>query len=421
MNLAIRILRITLYALIAWLALAALWLGLPSPSREYHSHPNRYAYNTLHAGRALVRCYNTRAYDNDGYPVEFPSHESRHSFVLTYKLERILNTTLLYLEEGLAIDLSPGYVTSYPFASQEQHVLARTGDQDGINPNWLPTADSTLLFWWIHRDKAEVALKVYWRDAHNVEIWPAQTTVDDAADGPLLRLNFDAPPGNFENRLDLLKDVHVPSRSSSPSATYAIRVGILMVIAPTALLVIGLIRVLELVVEFVLEIALLSAKILGLYFAFLVIVWLVRGRRPVAEHDFVSRFPGMGFFRGPGAGRNTGRGRRTIWGPSGPIEIEAEDERRIPRQPIRNVADFFRSSAPLDDLLASFESTRRFTEPVGWRHRSEARRDVSLGRTASDGEIGRHRRAYSEDGLEESGLIDLEKALPEKPETVLKR
>jgi hypothetical protein len=421
MNLIIRLLRIALYALLTWLALAALWLGLPSPSREYHSHPNRYAYDTLHAGHALVRCYNTRAYDTDGYPAEFPSRESRHSFVLSYRIEQQRNTTLLYLQDGLTIDLSPSYVTSYPFTSQEKYALANTGDQDGINPPWFTTADSTLLFWWIHGDKAKIALKVYWRDAHNIEIWPAQTTVDDAEDGPLLRLSFDAPPGNFGNRLHLLQDVNVPSRSSSPSATYAIRVVILMVIAPTGLLVIGLISVLGPVVEFAWELALFFVKIFGFYCAALLVVWVFRGRRPVAEDDFVSRFPGMEFFGGRGAGRNTGRGRRTVWGPSGPIEIENEDETRIPRRPIRNVADFFRSSAPLDDLLASFEITRRFTEPVGWRYRSGARRDVSLGQTASDGEMGRHRRAYSEDGLEESGLIDLEKALPEKPEIVLKR
>lgn len=255
-------------------------------------------------------------------------------------------------------------------------------------------------------------MEVHWTDAHNIEI---RTTQTGSQTEPFLNLSFEKPPSKSGNQLRLLKAVEVPFGSSSPSSTYPLRVMILGIIAPTGLLVTGLFSVLGPAMNIAWEVAFFLVKLLGFYCAALAIVWVVRGRRPIAEDDFVSRFPGMEFFGGRGAGRHTGRGRRTVWGPSGPIEIEDEDERRIPRRQIRSVADFFRSAAPLDDLLASFETTRRFTEPVGWSHRSEARRDASTRRNALIGEIGRYRKTYSEDGLEDSGLIDLEKALPEKP------
>jgi hypothetical protein len=410
--------RTALYGFLTWIALAALWLGLPSPSREYSSSPNRYALEILSARHALVRIYNTRAYSNDGYGVSFDGGDSRRSFALTYRLEQQRNTTLLFLQDGLTIDLSPSYVTSYPFTSQEKYTLVNTGDQDGINPPWFTPADSTLLFWWIHGDKAKLALEVYWVDAHTIEIRDADS---GSQTEPLLKLSFEKPAGDFGNQLRLLKAVELPLGSSSPSTTYAFRVAILAIIAPTGLLAMGVVGVLAPAMALALEVLAYLVKVSGFYCLALIVIWLVRGRRPIAEDDFVSRFPGMELFGGQGARRRTSRGRRTVWGPSGPIEIDVEDDRRVPRRQIRNVADFFRSSSPLDDLLASFDMTRRFTEPVGWRHRPERRRDDLARRNASVGDIGRHRKAYSEDGLEESGLIDLEKALPEKPGMAFQR
>ena len=329
------------------------------------------------------------------------------------------------MRDGLTIDLSPSYITSFPFVSQEKYTLAITGDQDGINPPWFAKADSTLLFWWIHRDSAKVALKIRWRDANNIEIWPASaeiTGVNEPEDiEPFLQLSFETPPENQGNRVSSLNDVRTALQSSSPSATYAVRVMILAIIAPTGLLVLGLITVLGPVVEFCWDVAVITVTALGLYCAFVLIVWVARGKRPLSEDDFVSRLPGMELFGGRGATRTKSRGRRTVWGASGPIEVGDEEYRRASRMPLRSVADFFRSSAPLDDLLASFESTRPFTEPMGWRYRSEAQEDRSLAGRFSDGEDGRHRKTYSKDEQDQSGLIDLEKALPEKPRIVLQR
>ena len=425
MGLILRLFRFTVYAILSWLALAALWLGLPSPSREYSSHPGRYARNTLRSGTSLVRVYDTKEWNRNGFPVEYTGGEARHSFALSYKLEQKRNTTLLTMRDGLTIDLSPLYITSYPFVSQEKYTLAITGDQDGINPPWFAKADSTLLFWWIHRDSAKVALKIRWRDANNVEIWPASaeiTGVNEPEDRePFLRLSFETPPENQGNRVSFLNDVRTASQSSSPSATYAIRVMILAIIAPTGLLVLGLITVLGPVVEFCWDVAVITVTALGLYCAFVLIVWVARGKMPLSEDDFVSRLPGMELFGGRGATRTNSRRRRTVWGASGPIEVEDEEDRRVCRRPLRSVADFFRSSAPLDDLLASFDSTRRFTEPMGWKYRSEARESLHSTRTPSNEDDGRQRQTYSKDGQEQSGLIDLEKALPEKPRIVLQR
>ena len=421
----LRLFRIAVYAILSWFALASLWLGLPSPSREYSTDAGRYARETLRSGLSLVRVYDTKEWNRHGYTVDYTGGEARHSFALSFKLEQKQDTALLTMRDGLTIDLSPPYITSYPFVSQEKYTLAITGDQDGINPPWFAKADSTLLFWWIHRDSAKVALRIRWRDANNIDIWPASARLSDVNDPedmePLLQLSFEPLIDLPGNNIALLKDVRTASQSSSPSATYAVRVMILAIIAPTGLLVLGLLTVLGPVVEFCWDVAVITVSALGLYCAFVLIVWVARGRMPLSEDEFVSRLPGMELFGGRRAVRTTGRGKRTVWGATGPIEVEYEEDRRASRKPLRNIVDFFRSSAPLDDLLASFESTRRFTEPMGWRYQSEARDNLPSARRPSNGDQGRHRKTYSDDGHEQSGLIDLEQAMPEKPRIVLQR
>jgi hypothetical protein len=411
MALLIRLLRVAAYSIITWLALAALWLGLPSPSREYSSHPGRYERDTLRGGRPLIRIYDNQAWNWNGYPLE--GSPARQSFALSYKLEQKGNTTLLSLKDGLTINLNPEYIHSYPFISQEKYTLVKTGDQDGINPPWFAKADSTLLYWWIHGDTATLRFQVIWKDAHTVEL--------AVGGNVLLGLNFETPESGVGVRMKMLNDVVVPRESSSPSGTYAIRIAILAVIAPTGLLVMGVVVVVGPILGVLFEIAVFVLKALGCYAALAAVVWVVRGRRPLAEDDFVSRLPGMEFFGGRGASRQLTRGRGTVWGPSGPIEVDNDTDRRMSRRPIHSLADFFRSNAPLDDLLATFESTRRWTEPIGWGDRAQFQRPQSRVPSEPDTGFGRHRKVYSEDGLEESGLIDLERALPEKPRIVLKK
>lgn len=411
MALLIRLLRIVAYSVFTWLALVALWLGLPSPSRDSASHTGRYERDTLRAGKPLIRVYDNRAWSPHGFALE--GSPARQSFALSYHLEQKTNTTLLYLRDGLSIDLNPEYIHGYPFLSQEKYTVVKTGDQDGINPPWFAKADSTLLFWWIHGDTATLSFQVTWEDAQTMEL--------AVGDNLLLGLKFEMPISGTGIRMGTLTDVVVPRGSSSPSSTYAIRVAILGIIAPTGLLVLGVVGVVGPVLVFVYVLIIFILKIGGCYAAFVAVVWVIRGRRPLAEDDFVSRFPGMELFGGQGARRRVSRGRRTVWGPSGPIEIDSDTETRPERRPIHNVSDFFRSSAPLDDLLTTFESTRRWTEPLAWGDRVEIQRPRSRTPTKPDTGFGRHRQVYSEDGLDESGLIDLEKALPEKPAIVLKK
>lgn len=419
-----RVLRIAVYAFLTWLALAALWLGLPSPSREYRSQPGRYERETLRVSKPLLRIYDIG--DFFPYPhglegVFFTGGVTRRSFALGYRLEQQRNTTLLMLTDGLTIDLSPEYVTTYPSVSQEKYTVVRTGDQDGINPVWFSVADSTLLYWWIHRDTAKISVKVRWASATIVEVWPSTVRWDRGAREevqPLIVLKFKKAPGNGPNQMGLLDEVTMPVGSESPSRTYAIRVLILGIIAPTGLLVLGTVNMVGPIFRASFDVIMFLIKMLGVYCAVVAFLWAVRGRRPLEQDQLVSRFPGMGIFGARGAGSHRSRGRRMVWGATGPIEVDDEDYVRTRRRPIRSFADFFQSSAPLDDLLATFESTRHLTEPVGWGDRSSYQRTASRVETVPTAGYERHRKVYSEDGLDESGLIDLEKAMPEKPNIV---
>ena len=426
-----RFLRIVAYAFFSWNALVVLWLGLPSPSREYRNHPGRYERDTLQSGKPFIRVYDIDTafpYPYDSPAISFIGGNSRRSFALSYRLEQMKNTTLLTLMDGLTIDLSPEYATSYPFTSQVRYTVAKAGDQDGVNPPWFSKADSTLLFWWIHRDTAKLSLRVRWMGARTVEIWPNVPHLEDGVTvqpvQPLIVLNFEATVENGPNRVVGLDEVIMPEGSESPSQTYALRVLILGIIAPTAVLAMATVAWLVpisqviLIFRFIFDVVVFLAKVLGFYCAFVAFLWVVRGRRPLDQDQFVSRFPGMGFLGGRGASSQRNTSKRMVWGASGPIEITDGDDRRIQRRLIRNVSDFFRSSAPLDDLLATFESTRHLTEPIVWGDRVQFRRSSSRLQIVSNSGSERQRKDYSEDGLYESGLIDLEKALPEKPEVV---
>jgi len=112
-------------------------------------------------------------------------------------------------------------------------VQARVGDFDGASLPWFEYADSILLFWWIHKENADLPLRVSWSvEEENMYHMDLKYAGRHVIDDPLLSIRMHRNgTSSFE--------VTVPARplSSSPSWTYPIRIAIIHIIAPIAIFV----------------------------------------------------------------------------------------------------------------------------------------------------------------------------------------
>jgi hypothetical protein len=302
--------------------------------------------------------------------------------VLDYKLDisnktlRVGNTEINLKVPEKALQLS-----------EPISVVARTGDQDGINPPWFWRADSTLLFWWIHRDNAVIPLRVRWTANYAVELWPDSQEWLPGSSG------LQPPPKDLQPLLTI-ENLHAEDPelfrafapkapiSSSPSRTYPIRVALLSIIAPTGLLFFSIFSALG---------SLLSANIFWLIIVVMpVILWYVRGKPRLSE------------LRMPESIRNI------RYGNSESLEPAAEGG-----ETFRWSWNWFITTrSPLDDVLRSFETTRHLTRPLSFRRPStdgsvtaddSAFSDVDSERTLAADEEN------SEKGEEPRTNFDLEK------------
>ena len=164
------------------------------------------------------------------------AHYDRQGFALDYKLDAE-NLTISVGGQAIPI-LNEKWASGWdgditgPLA-EHITVLARTGDTDGANLPWFPFADSVLLFWWIHKEAISLTLALQWK------AWPKglrrleiHSAGQPAWDDPLLSIEI-------QNSDPSTMAVSVPEMplSSSPSSTYPLRVALIHVIAPTAVLV----------------------------------------------------------------------------------------------------------------------------------------------------------------------------------------
>jgi hypothetical protein len=88
------------------------------------------------------------------------SHSSHASYATHTKYTNTYNISALL------------HSSTLPYTSAPFILRAKAGDQDGINLPSFPVADATLLFWEIHRDVAEIPLRVRIADESTVQIWP---------------------------------------------------------------------------------------------------------------------------------------------------------------------------------------------------------------------------------------------------------
>lgn len=160
------------------------------------------------------------------------SQYNRQGFALDYRLD-VDNLTLSIGSEHVLPIINDQWAPEWSGDITEQiDILVRIGDTDGANLPWFPFADSVLLFWWIHKEELSLPVSVQWRREAGglikLEVHIAAHPWDD----PLLTVEV---RGKDTSTIT----VAVPERplSSSPSMTYPIRVAIIHVIAPTAVIV----------------------------------------------------------------------------------------------------------------------------------------------------------------------------------------
>jgi hypothetical protein len=261
--------------------------------------------------------------------------------VLDYKLDisnktlRVGNTEINLKVPEKALQLS-----------EPISVVARTGDQDGINPPWFWRADSTLLFWWIHRDNAVIPLRVKWTADYAIELWPDSQEWLPGSSG------LQPPPKDLQPLLTIenlyaedseLFWAFAPKApiSASPSRTYPIRVALLSVIAPTGLLFYSILSAVG---------SLFSANIFWLIVVVVpVILWYVRGKPRLSELRMPQSIQNIRYGDGESLEEAVEAGGGTFrWSWNW----------------------FITTRSPLDDVLRSFETTRHLARPLSFRRPS---------------------------------------------------
>jgi hypothetical protein len=183
-RLSIRFVKALFFLGLLWILAAILWVAIPFPLPSEQS-----ISDALNDGKIVSHVFDILTF----YPWTDPSesgNDARRSYKefmdLEFKLHRDSQTGLKKLEIGggdpfriFYFDLMQLHynvsltMTETVKVSESHPVLSRTGDKDGINLPWFPTADATLLYWWLHRNFATTAIRSRTVPAESkVEIWP---------------------------------------------------------------------------------------------------------------------------------------------------------------------------------------------------------------------------------------------------------
>lgn len=273
-------------------------------------------------------------------------------------------------------------------------VVARTGDQDGINPPWFWPADATLLYWWIHRDNAVMPVRVRWTANYAVELWPdSKEWVSGASQPPKdLQPLLTIESLYAEDAEKFWAFAPKAPISSSPSRTYPIRVALLTIIAPTGLLFYSIFCALG---------SLVSVNIFWLIVIGVpVVLWYAKGKPRLDELRMLGPLRNMHYANNESLESRAAAeadGRRFSWSWNW----------------------FITSRSPLDDVLRSFETTRHLTRPLSFRRPSTddsgAEDDSALSDVDSERTLRADEEAPQKDedrGKESRAEGDLEKGRP---------
>jgi hypothetical protein len=230
-NLLRRLCKLTLSLVLLWVLLALLWFATPSPAPSCTSHPNA-ILQQADRGKALTVVYPTGKFFqwNDGKEsVKKAYRDARWYFGMQFRVwidkdseegeavkmmfgggedplfpwnaynpfqgdapSALTNATITLYSSTLSsppsnatpiIPRATASGNSGSDSSEEEHELSLSlpiplffpnGDDDGINLPWFNTADSALLFWWLHHDNVEMPVRVRRvrvGEIERVELW----------------------------------------------------------------------------------------------------------------------------------------------------------------------------------------------------------------------------------------------------------
>ncbi|EXJ78547.1 hypothetical protein A1O1_08948 [Capronia coronata CBS 617.96] len=376
--------------------------------------------------------------------VSHSSHLSHTKYANTYNISALLHASTL------------------PYTSAPFIVRAKAGDQDGINLPSFAEADATLLFWEIHKDVAEIPLRVRVVNESTVQIWPESKFWDaDRAKGlrkpketpttfpPLLSITFNTTktkPWADRKTITTVVDTFVPFRiqlpntetesNSSPSQTFMLRRAISALIVPVGLFLNEyIVNYADLTVVVLLRTAQFLCCTVGIYLGVVLVCWKIKGSPPY--HRFIRSFwltrPMVVFvvqrdseydldsdpFTTTGGSGYRGARRYHMGSEKGDRKYEHVETRSQQEglatspKPLTCLWDFVSSRSPLDDLLVTFEATRGFVRPLGvqtrmrlWRR--ESRRgpiDDNDGTEEEERETPRYSSPYGDDDDDEESRL----------------
>ncbi|QGA20609.1 hypothetical protein EYB26_008315 [Talaromyces marneffei] len=278
------VLRFVLYLAISWLVLAALYIGLPSFSRD--DDGTEYATNVLKSGGKLTRVYEVREYFSKDVSNFINNNEPREFIALTFRIDKASNALVICGTTKHGLTRAPETVGINDEGNTSRGSLSvPAGDVDGVSLPWFETADAVMMFHFIHRDKAVVTLDVGYREGGRIlKVWPAGSWQDD--DKLLFSLTLNDAPEGGSSRV-LTASVPLFPLSLSPSPTYQIRLVLLIFLAPLTILFMGAFMGASFVISTVLGLLLRSSGVI----AFLLLVrWVYKGRP--SFNEFVEEIAG---------------------------------------------------------------------------------------------------------------------------------
>ena len=391
------VIRFVFWPVVIWFLLAFLYAATPSIPHGWDLEPSEH----LASGAETTRVYTTRDYATWYDNTDSPIHRIwRSHFAIDYAIVPLPkhNTSKLLLGPDVSIDLQEQWSRhdwSAPWPVEDgRHVFpvylstpidvkVKMGDLDGINLPWFRKSDAMLLFWEIHKDSEILPLRLRIQEK-SIQLYPDSEAFNstDASNPslmyePLLELfNVDGFNGTkIESRMPDSSN-HDPI-SESPSLTFPLRRLIQAVLVPTGLLAYHILspigtglKVISSGAETIMlvlgAVLWLVVRVCFYYMLVVLIAWVLAGRPHFGSWARSSILTRLVYEKLQGA--------QQYWPQHDEREYDVIDDSRRPK-PLRGPLDFFRSTNPLDDLLVTFESTKRFLEPISLQRRASPNRD----------------------------------------------
>ncbi|KAK1221789.1 hypothetical protein PQX77_015408 [Marasmius sp. AFHP31] len=298
----LRLFKLALYTLFAWLSVLVLYLSIPSPVPDDAS-----IIASLQSGRTV-----TRVFAKQLFPAQaFPLANARQSVIIEFKLihEASSGSSILLFGGGydpldkvnafLEPDPTPNIPIHYTNVSLDEFdsdavqispvvtLPIPSGDMDGLVPPYVATADAALLYWWTGHDASLTSFRVRKvPEERLIEVWPDsgywygdhdKTGTPSGSQFPLLSVKLDKARGSPSFSFP-----PYPS-SSSPSVTYRLRLSALLFLLPIGAIGMLLFSAFSGILHGILELVYLALNIAALgvvCVAVYGIYWWIKNERP---------------------------------------------------------------------------------------------------------------------------------------------